>query len=106
MPLLVCPNCNCGMTAVLRSGVEIDVCPQCRGVWLDRGELETLLQRPTPSDAATTFLPASAWGQPGPAAVAPVPTAEYHHDRHDRHDGQDHHGQRHKGWKGLFNVFD
>lgn len=28
-----------------RQGVEIDYCPQCRGVWLDRGELDKLLQR-------------------------------------------------------------
>jgi Zn-finger nucleic acid-binding protein len=28
-----------------RSGIEIDVCPQCRGVWLDRGELEKLMAR-------------------------------------------------------------
>ena len=39
-----CPRCN---TSTLdereRSGVTLDVCPQCRGVWLDRGELEKLL---------------------------------------------------------------
>ena len=28
-----------------RQGIEIDYCPQCRGVWLDRGELDKLLQR-------------------------------------------------------------
>lgn len=43
MPLLLCPNCNTSMQAVKRSGVEIDMCPQCRGVWLDRGELEKIL---------------------------------------------------------------
>ncbi|MBF0140866.1 MAG: zf-TFIIB domain-containing protein [Magnetococcales bacterium] len=44
MPLLVCPNCTVGMLVVQRSGVELDTCPQCRGIWLDRGELEKLLQ--------------------------------------------------------------
>lgn len=43
MPLLLCPNCNTSMQAVSRSGVELDMCPTCRGVWLDRGELEKIL---------------------------------------------------------------
>ena len=43
MPLLLCPNCNQSMTAVNRQGVEFDMCPTCRGVWLDRGELEKLV---------------------------------------------------------------
>ena len=43
MPLLLCPNCQVGMREVERRGVLIDVCPQCGGVWLDKGELEKLL---------------------------------------------------------------
>ena len=43
MPLLVCPNDNAAMQTVSRSGVEFDFCPTCRGVWLDRGELEKLM---------------------------------------------------------------
>jgi len=43
MPLLICPNCQAGMQEVNRNGIMIDVCSQCRGVWLDRGELEKLL---------------------------------------------------------------
>lgn len=43
MPLLLCPNCNVSTQNVQRSGVELDICPECRGVWLDRGELEKLL---------------------------------------------------------------
>jgi uncharacterized protein len=43
MPLLLCPNDNGSMQTVQRSGVEFDICPTCRGVWLDRGELEKLL---------------------------------------------------------------
>lgn len=39
-----CPVCNNTLNAVNRSGVEIDVCAQCKGVWLDRGELEKLIQ--------------------------------------------------------------
>ncbi|GAA0538892.1 hypothetical protein FHS83_003635 [Rhizomicrobium palustre] len=50
MPLLICPACNVEMNQVQRSGIEIDICPQCRGVWLDRGELHKLLN-PIRNDA-------------------------------------------------------
>ncbi len=43
MPLLLCPNDNGPMQTVQRSGIEFDICPTCRGVWLDRGELEKML---------------------------------------------------------------
>lgn len=46
MPLLVCPNDNASMQSVQRHGVEFDFCPTCRGVWLDRGELEKLMAGP------------------------------------------------------------
>lgn len=45
MPLLMCPNDNASMLKITREGVEIDICPTCRGVWLDRGELEKLLEK-------------------------------------------------------------
>ena len=38
-----CPLCDVPMREVRRRGVKIDVCPECRGVWLDAGELEKLL---------------------------------------------------------------
>ncbi len=43
MPLLLCPNDNSSMQTVDRAGVQFDMCPTCRGVWLDRGELEKLM---------------------------------------------------------------
>lgn len=39
----VCPNVKLTMSD--RQGIEIDYCPQCRGVWLDRGELDKLIER-------------------------------------------------------------
>lgn len=39
-----CPNCNETLLITERQSVEIDYCPSCRGVWLDRGELDKLLQ--------------------------------------------------------------
>ena len=43
MPLLMCPNDNAAMQTLERGGVQFDMCPNCRGVWLDRGELEKLM---------------------------------------------------------------
>lgn len=40
-----CPNCNLALVISERHGVEIDYCPKCRGVWLDRGELDKILDR-------------------------------------------------------------
>ncbi|MCO6460826.1 MAG: zf-TFIIB domain-containing protein [Saprospiraceae bacterium] len=40
-----CPNCNINLVMTDRSGVEIDYCPECRGVWLDRGELDKIIER-------------------------------------------------------------
>lgn len=40
-----CPNCDATLVMSERSGVEIDYCPECRGVWLDRGELDKIIER-------------------------------------------------------------
>lgn len=40
-----CPNCNVNLVMTDRSGVEIDYCPDCRGIWLDRGELDKIIER-------------------------------------------------------------
>jgi uncharacterized protein len=42
-----CPVCNLALNMTERQGVEIDYCPKCRGVWLDRGELDKLIERAT-----------------------------------------------------------
>ena len=40
-----CPRCDLPLNLSQRQSVEIDVCPQCRGVWLDRGELDKITNR-------------------------------------------------------------
>jgi len=42
---MLCPICKTGLTLSDRQGVEIDYCPTCRGVWLDRGELDKVIER-------------------------------------------------------------
>lgn len=42
---MLCPNCKLPLVIADRQSVEIDYCPECRGVWLDRGELDKILER-------------------------------------------------------------
>ncbi|WP_181763327.1 zf-TFIIB domain-containing protein [Mesorhizobium sp. B2-4-15] len=57
---MVCPSCRVALVMSERQGIEIDYCPQCRGVWLDRGELDKIIERSS-KDAAPAPQP-----QPAP----------------------------------------
>ena len=59
---LICPKCGGAMRTYERSGIVVDQCTECRGVFLDRGELERLI------DAE-----AGHYGEGAPAATAPAP---------------------------------
>lgn len=110
MPLLMCPNDNASMQTVSRSGVEFDMCPSCRGVWLDRGELEKLMQgvRTEMGPGAASDLdrvPAAAANQHYDSAGR----AEYGErgDYGERGEYGERHGQgrRRRGFD-LFDIFD
>ena len=64
-----CPTDNATLVMSERNGIEIDYCPDCRGVWLDRGELDKIIDRASsdspaaPAQAAPAQYPAGA--QPG-----------------------------------------
>lgn len=62
-----CPVCRVPLAMSERQGIEIDYCPQCRGVWLDRGELDKIVERSTPPEAA-----ASPTAPPPPQPQAPL----------------------------------
>lgn len=49
-----CPQCNVNLVMADRQGVEIDYCPDCRGVWLDRGELDKIIERSLPASQRQT----------------------------------------------------
>ncbi|MGI8392543.1 zf-TFIIB domain-containing protein [Leucobacter sp. W1038] len=75
-------NCPTDGTTLLmseRHGVQIDYCPQCRGVWLDRGELDKILER-VQVEAAS--IPASSYAQPAQQA-APAAQPSYQQPRYD-----------------------
>ena len=61
-----CPVCRVPLAMSDRQGIEIDYCPQCRGVWLDRGELDKIIERNAIADA-----PAAAPPQPQPSFQQP-----------------------------------
>ena len=91
-----CPNCpDTALQMTDRQGIEIDYCPQCRGVWLDRGELDKLIER-----AAMHAAPAPA---PAPRAQqAPYPQQQPYPQQ--RHEDYRHHGKRKSSW--LSELFD
>ena len=39
-----CPNCNVALIMADRNGIEIDYCPDCRGIWLDRDKLDKIIE--------------------------------------------------------------
>jgi len=52
-----CPNDGAVLTMSERSGIEIDYCPTCRGVWLDRGELDKIIERSLAQPGAAPAQP-------------------------------------------------
>src|SRR5690606_26267196 len=75
-------NCPSNGTTLLmseRQGIEIDYCPQCRGVWLDRGELDKILERAQVEAEALTAQAAPAAPQPQVPLQAPrqAPQTQY-----------------------------
>jgi Zn-finger nucleic acid-binding protein len=73
-----------------RQGVEIDYCPQCRGVWLDRGELDKILER-----SAQDLSPA-----------APVQQPTFQKQQYAQPYGRDHHGHPKRKKSFLEELFD
>lgn len=57
-----CPTDGTVLVMSERSGIEIDYCPTCRGVWLDRGELDKIIERSVAQPVA----------QPSPQRAAPA----------------------------------
>jgi Zn-finger nucleic acid-binding protein len=87
----VCPDTTLLMSE--RQGVEIDYCPSCRGVWLDRGELDKLIQLSDRPAAATA------------PAAAPAAAPRHAPQFEDSDFGKHHRGDyRRKSW--LSDIFD
>ena len=86
---MLCPVCKTTALAMMdRQGIEVDYCPDCRGIWLDRGELDRLIARAeqdAPAAAAT------------PAQVPPPPYGDPQRSAYGQRDGHGpHHSHRHQ----------
>lgn len=64
-----CPVCKVPLVMSDRQGVEIDYCPQCRGVWLDRGELDKIIERSRGPEPAPQAPPPQQHYSPAPAGA-------------------------------------
>jgi uncharacterized protein len=81
-----CPVDGSPLAMSDRQGIEIDYCPQCRGVWLDRGELDKIIERSAPSAAAPAPAAPPPPQQPGYAQTPSQPWGGGygHHPKHKR----------------------
>lgn len=52
-----CPTCQVNLSMTERNGIEIDYCPECRGVWLDKGELDKIIERSMQTVKSPSPLP-------------------------------------------------
>lgn len=108
-----CPVCHVDLVMSDRQGIEIDYCPKCRGVWLDRGELDKIIERSQSDVVATDSRPSYTDSRP----VAPRPDDfrprngyqgdDYRGDRHYGHDDYKHKKHKKEGFLGdLFDFGD
>jgi uncharacterized protein len=89
-----CPVCK-DVTLIMadKQGIEIDYCPQCRGVWLDRGELDKIIERSVPVPVSPVY------------AEAPRPRDPRDHDDYHEHRHPDYRRKK-KGFLGELFDFD
>jgi uncharacterized protein len=104
-----CPVCRVPLAMSDRQGIEIDYCPQCRGVWLDRGELDKIIERSVPQtpqapQAAAAPHPSEPLHQAG--GPGPWSPGGYTHGGVGHGGGHGHkpHYKKRKGW--LEDIFD
>ena len=82
-----CPVClQPDLVMSERQGIEIDYCPQCRGVWLDRGELDKIIERSVGQPAAPSPAP------PPPPKPGYPPQPGYGEHQHRKYDDDYRHG--------------
>jgi Zn-finger nucleic acid-binding protein len=86
---LLCPVCRVDLVMSERQNVETDYCPRCRGVWLDRGELDKIIER----SAA-----------PSVQDAVPEPAQRGYRDYQGQPDDRWRQGHRRKSW--LSDIFD
>ena len=82
-----CPICNVTLLLAEKQGVDIDYCPQCRGIWLDKGKLEKIIDKISSS---------------GSTINRGYISDSHHNDKYGDHHYQNDHLRK----KGMFDFFD
>ena len=90
-----CPNDGTELKMTDRSGIEIDYCPSCRGIWLDKGELDKIIER-----SAEHYHPK------GQESTPPDKDKYYRRESDHHYHGDRHHYKKKKGFLGDFFDFD
>jgi len=109
-----CPVCSSELQIATRAGIEIDYCPTCRGVWLDRGELDKIIERHVQETQSLSRGAPPAYTPKPPAPTPPPrpharPQPRYEDDDDDYYYDPHHKRKRRKkrDWfKDLFDIFD
>lgn len=117
MPLLTSPIDGSPMKQINRYGIELDICPTTRGVWLDKGELEKIIAMVQDAvddseEDFSRFKQAKASRQLPPDYYEPQPQHAPYRPPYRKHDDDDYedyhkykHGKRSK-MRSLFDIFD
>lgn len=97
---MLCPVCKTTQLVMSeRKGVEIDYCPQCRGVWLDRGEIDKIIERSLAEQASNSHVAPA-----GQYRDDYAPQARQTHHGHQGHQG--HHKQHYHKKSIWHEIFD
>ncbi|HXU93010.1 MAG TPA: zf-TFIIB domain-containing protein [Gallionella sp.] len=94
-----CPVCNVDLLMTDKQGVEIDYCPTCRGIWLDRGELEKLIERMSAVERSyegRERVSHQSHGHPG--------HDKHGHEKHGHGQPGYHHGKQESIWHKMFDF--
>ena len=73
-----CPSCKIPLVMSERQGIEIDYCPQCRGIWLDRGELDKLIEKSNAEENQQEFSAGASQQQQSPSYYEQKKNQEYY----------------------------
>lgn len=94
---MLCPHCNTQMQELTKTDVLLDVCPDCKGTWLDRGELEKILTRARDVERE--------W-EDERARLERRPRRDDDDDHDDRRYAGDPRYHKKRRWTEIFDIFD
>jgi len=105
---VLCPVCNVDLQISERQNIEIDYCPKCRGVWLDRGELDKIIERANNMSNVNEPVNNQAYGQKRKNDdTYRYDQPDYDYDRDDdRRVPHDQRRRKRSFFDDIFDVFD